>query len=111
MTTAHVETRKAVCCHCNVRCGLLVELRDGTPVSVRGDPSHPITKGFSCPRGRATIEYRDHPDRLTTPLRRTGARGEGGWAPISWDDALDEIAASMARTMAEDGPQSIAYLF
>ena len=50
-------TTRAICCHCAARCGVLVDVDgDGRPLAVRGDPNHPVSQGFLCPRGRAAIE-------------------------------------------------------
>ncbi|MGA0571346.1 molybdopterin-containing oxidoreductase family protein [Variovorax sp. VNK109] len=106
-TTEH----RSVCCHCSARCGVVLTLQSGRPVAIRGDADHPVSKGFICPRGRAAIEYHDHPRRLDHPLRRVGARGEGRWERASWDDALDDIAAQMQRAIAEIGPEAIGYLY
>ncbi len=111
MGMASLTTVRSNCCQCTTRCGVQVELRNGQPVRIMGDPNHPLTRGFLCPRGRSGIEYRNHPDRLTTPLRRVGARGEGKWAPITWDEALDEIAEEIVRVRDRDGPEAISYLF
>jgi anaerobic selenocysteine-containing dehydrogenase len=109
-STATVEHR-SVCCHCSARCGVVLTLAQGRPVAVRGDAEHPVSKGFICPRGRAAIEYHEHPNRLNHPLKRAGARGEGRWIRASWDEALDDIAGHMQRAIAETGPEAIAYLY
>lgn len=102
---------RSVCCHCSARCGVLLTLDGGRPVAVRGDPEHPASKGFICPRGRAAIEYHEHPDRLNHPLARTGARGEGRWRRAGWDEALDAIAQAMRTAVDEVGPEAVAYLY
>jgi anaerobic selenocysteine-containing dehydrogenase len=85
---------RAACPHdCPDTCAMLVTVEEGRAVHVAGDPEHPFTRGFLCTKV-ANYEQRTHsPDRLRTCLRRTGAKGEGRFAPISWDEALDEIAA------------------
>jgi thiosulfate reductase/polysulfide reductase chain A len=106
-----VTVKRAICCHCESRCGVLVEVDDaGEPVAIRGDEAHPLTHGFLCVRGRAAIEYFQNPRRLDTPLRRVGARGGGRWQPVSWDEALDDIALRLSRIADESGPEAIAYL-
>ncbi|MBS1880748.1 MAG: molybdopterin-dependent oxidoreductase [Actinobacteria bacterium] len=102
---------RSICCHCESRCGVLVELDDeGRPAAVTGDPSHPISRGFLCPRGRAAVDYYEDPRRLRVPLRRRGARGEGRWEEISWEAALDEVAAKLLAISEESGPEAVAYL-
>jgi anaerobic dimethyl sulfoxide reductase subunit A len=61
----------------------------------------------ACARCRAYRERMYHPDRLLRPLRRSGARGEGAFVPISWDEALDRVAADLRRSMERYGPDSI----
>jgi anaerobic dimethyl sulfoxide reductase subunit A len=76
-------------------------VRDGRILRLETDdrPEHPIASPQlrACTRGRAYLRRQYHPDRLTTPLRRTAARGEGHFAPVTWDEALDEIAAQLIR--------------
>src|SRR5688572_6609700 len=100
---------RGACPHdCPDTCAMLVTLEDGRATKVAGDPDHPFTQGFLCTKVNRYIERTYHPERLLRPLRRTGRKGEGKFAPISWDDALDEIAerlTSIARS--PEGPQAI----
>ncbi|MDT5122939.1 MAG: hypothetical protein QOC96_2421 [Acidobacteriota bacterium] len=87
---------------------MLVTVKDGRAVRVAGDPDHPFTSGFLCTKV-ANYEQRTHsPDRVRTCLKRTGAKGEGRFEPISWDEALDEIA-SRFKALAEsnEGAETI----
>ena len=87
---------------------MLVTVEDGRAVRVAGDPDHPVTRGFLCAKVNRYVERTYHPDRLTTPLRRAGAKGEGKFVPITWDEALDEIAARLGEVArSEHGPQAI----
>ena len=104
-----IETKRATCSHCGVCCGVLVDVAGDRPLAIRGDPDHPITKGFICKRGLAAIEYFDHPDRLDRPRKRLGGRGEGRWAELSWDEALDEIAERLRKIVDSNGPEAVAY--
>jgi anaerobic selenocysteine-containing dehydrogenase len=99
---------KSVCRACHGGCGTLMHVRDGRLVKVRGDPDSPLNRGRLCPIGTATLELVYHPDRLKHPLRRLGPRGSGQWQRISWDEALDEIAARLAAIRTEFGPEAIA---
>ena len=78
-----VEVKRATCSHCAVCCGVLVEVAEDRPLAIRGDPDHPITKGFICKRGLAAIEYFDHPDRLNRPRKRLGTRRESTSAAVA----------------------------
>ena len=87
---------------------MLVEVKDGRAERVSGDPSHPPTRGFLCTKVTRYLERVYNPDRLLYPMRRTGAKGEGLFERISWDDALDEIKSRFSEIAAsEDGPESI----
>lgn len=100
---------RAACPHdCPDTCAMLVTVEDGRAVRVAGDPDHPFTQGFLCTKV-ANYEQRTHsPDRVRTCLRRTGAKGEGRFEPISWDEALDEIAARFtALAESSEGAQTI----
>ena len=89
-----IEQIATNCEMCFWRCGVLAEVADGKVVKLQGNPDHPLTKGRLCARGNAGTELLYDPDRLKQPLLRTGARGEGKFKPISWDQALDFFAAA-----------------
>jgi anaerobic selenocysteine-containing dehydrogenase len=100
---------RAACPHdCPDTCAMLVTVENGRAIKVAGDPEHPFTRGFLCTKV-ANYEQRTHsPDRVRTCLKRTGAKGEGRFRPISWDEALDEIA-SRFKSLAEssEGAETI----
>jgi anaerobic selenocysteine-containing dehydrogenase len=91
---------------CHGICGVLVHVRDGRVVKVVGDRERPSSKGYICPKGRASVEYIYHPDRLRHPLKRVGERGENRWQRISWDEALDTIAGRLAECKEKFGAES-----
>ncbi|HVG38527.1 MAG TPA: molybdopterin-dependent oxidoreductase, partial [Pyrinomonadaceae bacterium] len=100
---------KAACPHdCPDTCAMLVTVEDGRAVRVEGDPDHPFTRGFLCTKV-AKYEQRTHsPDRLQTPLKRVGPKGEGLFEPISWDEALDRVVEEFrALAASAEGPQTI----
>ena len=70
----------------------------------------PVSAGGLCPAGLAGLQELVHPDRLRTPMRRTGARGAGSWKEISWDEALDEIAGRLRQLREQGRPQAFAVL-
>ncbi len=97
------------CALCISRCGSIATVQDGRLIKVEADPEHPTGGGF-CAKGRAAPELVHSTERLLHPMRRLGPRSAPtGWERISWDDALDEIAASMRRAAATSGPQSVAF--
>jgi len=99
---------RSVCPHdCPSACALLVEARDGRLEAVTGDPEHPFTRGVICGKVRAYAERQHSPLRVLRPLRRAGPRGAGRFEPVSWDDAVGEIAERWRRIIAADGPEAI----
>ncbi len=86
---------KSACRMCHGVCGVLVHIKDGKVVKVKGDPDCPTSLGYICPKGRASVEYLYHPDRLKYPIQRLGSKGENKWQRISWDEALDTIARKL----------------
>ncbi len=103
------ETRHSVCAlDCPDACALLVDVdTSGRGSKLRGDPAHPVTRGFLCGKVARYLDREYSPDRILYPLRRTGAKGEGRFARISWDEALDEIAHRLQSASDEFGPESI----
>ena len=103
-----METVRVACGHdCPDMCSLLAEVEDGRIKRIKGDPANSFTAGFACAKVTRDAELVHSPERLKTPLRRTGAKGEGKFAPISWDDALDEITARWKAIIAESGPEAL----
>ena len=97
------ETVRATCPHdCPDTCAMLVTVEDGVATSVRGDPDHPNTAGVLCTKVSRYVERTYHPDRLLTPLKRIGKKGEGKFTPISWDEALSTIADKLKTIAAKD---------
>jgi anaerobic selenocysteine-containing dehydrogenase len=81
---------------------MLVTVEDGVAVKIQGDPTMPFTQGTLCTKVAHYLERTYAPDRLLHPLRRVGAKGSGRFERISWDAALDEIAARLKALAAED---------
>jgi len=99
---------KAVCSlDCPDQCGLLLHKKDGKIVKVQGDPDHPVTQGNICNKIRNVTARIYDEKRLTTPLKRVGAKGEGKFEPISWDEAIHSITDRWKELIASDGPESI----
>ena len=103
-----VKIYKSACRMCHGGCGALVHVKDGKVVKVTGDPDSPLNKGKMCPKGLASIEHLYHPDRLKYPLKRAGQRGAGKWKRITWDEALDIIAANITASKEKHGIESVA---
>jgi anaerobic selenocysteine-containing dehydrogenase len=96
-------------CHhdCPDSCGWEVTVADGRAVKLRGRADHPFSQGELCPKVNRFLDRVYSPDRILHPLRRVGAKGDGAFARISWDEALDEIAGRLHAVIAEHGPEAI----
>lgn len=93
---------------CPSTCALEVELLSSTTIGrVRGAAENTFTDGVICAKVARYAERIHHPDRLTQPMRRVGAKGSDDFAPISWDDALDEIADQFERAEQSHGSESV----
>jgi anaerobic selenocysteine-containing dehydrogenase len=106
------RTVRGVCHHdCPDSCGWIVETRQEAGIEratrLRGDPAHPFSKGELCPKVNRFLERVHHPDRLLTPLRRIGPKGEGRFEPISWEVALTEIATRISAAVERSGGAAI----
>src|SRR4051812_7339467 len=94
--------------HCPAACALDIEVIDGKSIGrVRGSKQQTYTAGVVCAKVARYAERIHHPDRLLHPMRRTGPKGSGQFARISWDEALDEIAARFDQAEREFGAQSV----
>ena len=94
---------------CYDGCGIVVTLKEGKQPRVAGDPEHPISRGALCAKCGVAYNgvFQDPQARLTSPLRRTGAKGAGEFEAITWDDALTEIAARFNGIIDERGAGAI----
>jgi anaerobic selenocysteine-containing dehydrogenase len=101
--TAAPELVRTFCRLCEVGCGLVATVEDGHLVKLRPDHEHAVTRGFACSKGvRAGDLHRD-PDRLRVPQRRVG----DAFVPVSWDDAIHEIAARVDDLVDRHGPRAV----
>lgn len=103
------EVIKTICQMCYFYCGLDVTVEEGRILRVEGMREHPTNRGRLCAKGLASAQLVTDRRRLKTPLRRVGERGSGEWQPISWDQALDEIADKLLATRHELGPEYVGY--
>ncbi len=100
----------SICQQCLGGCGLLVRVVSARPVGVIGNPLHPINRGGICPKGIASIQSLYDPDRVQTPLKRIGERGEGKWQPISWEETTDLVVERLRVLREKDLTHSLAIL-
>jgi anaerobic selenocysteine-containing dehydrogenase len=99
------------CFNCESACGLLAYV-DKDSLRVRkfeGNPEHPGSRGRNCAKGPATLNQITDPDRILHPLKRAGARGEGRWQRVSWDEVLDTLAARIRKCIVEERHNEVMY--
>jgi menaquinone reductase, molybdopterin-binding-like subunit len=118
--------KPSVCTLCPSGCGLQVRVMQGEAEVVRhgqqglikmglakkleGNPQHPVNRGKLCARGQAGLQVLYHPDRITHPIKRTGARGSGEFQEITWDDALKELGAHLTALQTSNATKSLTFL-
>jgi len=106
-TTARARVVRGACPHdCPDTCAWLATVEDGRVTRMQGDPEHPTTHGALCTKVSRYAERTHHPDRLLHPMRRVGPKGSGRFERVSWDDALEDIAARL-RAIAARAPEAI----
>ncbi len=98
-----VIEQKSFCRVCGASCGIIVVVDGEEVLEVRGDRDHRLSAGYTCPKGRALPQMHHYADRLERPL----IRQEDQLREISWELLLDDLAAKLARILAESGPRAI----
>ena len=98
---------RGACPHdCPDTCALLTTVENGVATRVQGNPAHPHTDGVLCAKVSKYTERSYHPERVLTPLKRTGAKGAGQFVPVTWDEALSDIAQRL-QAIAARAPEAI----
>ncbi|MHB1121598.1 MAG: molybdopterin-containing oxidoreductase family protein [Ramlibacter sp.] len=98
---------KGACPHdCPDTCSLVTTVQDGVAVKLQGNPDHQPTGGVLCNKVSRYLERTYHPERILQPLKRVGPKGAGQFAPVGWDEALNDIAGRLQAIAAAD-PQAI----
>lgn len=104
MTTVHASACPHDCPSC---CALEIDVQNGRIGRVRGARDNSYTDGVICAKVARYADRVNHPDRLTQPKRRIGAKGAGQWQTISWEDALDEVAEQFVQAEARHGAETV----
>lgn len=105
-----IEIQHSICDICTgIHCGLDAYVKDDVLLKVEGTEGYPINNGKLCTKGASNRQYLYRQNRIKTPLKRIGPRGSGEFKEISWDEALDEIAAQLNKIKATYGPESVAW--
>jgi anaerobic selenocysteine-containing dehydrogenase len=103
----HLTQVRGACPHdCPDTCALITTVDKGRAIKVQGNPAHKATDGVLCTKVSRYAERTYHPDRLLTPLKRSGPKGSGQFEPVSWDDALDGIAYRL-QAIASQNPEAV----
>src|ERR1700691_2839333 len=106
--SSSMEIRHSVCAlDCPDCCSLLVYVEDGHASRLRGNPDHPVTRGFLCGKVAKYLEREYSPDHLLYPKKRVGAKGDGRFERIGWDEALDTIVGRLQSIADRHGGESI----
>src|SRR5262245_53430153 len=101
------STKSVVCATCDGFCPVSAKVENGRVVKVTSR-DHPLLKDVICMKGAFAPKILAHPDRLMHPIKRVGARGEGKWARVSWDEAMDDIARRLQVVVEKYGPEAFA---
>ncbi|MBR2669840.1 MAG: molybdopterin-dependent oxidoreductase [Solobacterium sp.] len=106
-----IELKHSLCdiCSPGMHCGLDVLVKDGKIVKIEGTEGFPINNGKLCTKGASNRQYVYREDRIKTPLKRVGERGEGKFEPISWDEALKTISENLLKVKKEYGADKVAF--
>ncbi len=101
----------SICQLCPAECGLRVRVVGGLAVKIEGNVRNPNNQGRTCPKGQAALQLLYNPDRLRAPLKRVGERGEASWQEITWDEAIEAVAARLRGVRLAGTPERIAFLY
>jgi anaerobic selenocysteine-containing dehydrogenase len=100
-----IEHKPTFCRICEPLCGMIATVEDGRLVALRPDKEHPLSAGFACQKGIAFAEVVNDPDRVTAPLRR----GPGGFEPVSWEEAMADIARRLSDILRRHGSGAVGW--
>lgn len=104
MTTQAPVEKKIFCGICEASCGLVATVQGEEVLKLRGDPDHPQSQGFICPKGASFASIRNDPDRVLDPLQK---QADGSFKAVSWDEALDDIGARLRPLVKAHGTESV----
>ena len=103
------KTVRTICFECHSRCGVLLDVENGKVTGIRGDKTHPHSHGYICPKGSACMEILYHPERITSPLVKTGGKDSARFEAVSWDKALGIVAENLLAAKKKYGPESVVF--
>ncbi len=100
----------SVCGQCPAGCGIHVRVVEGRAVKIEGNPTYPTNRGGLGPKGQSGLQMLYNPDRVKGPMRRAGARGEGKWTPVSWNEAIKEVGKNLRELRQKGTPEGLVVL-
>ncbi|HAJ37119.1 MAG TPA: thiosulfate reductase [Chloroflexi bacterium] len=103
-----IKSTYSVCDMCPWRCGIIAQSVEGRVFKIDGNPADPKSRGMLCARGQGGVSFMYDPDRLRSPMLRTGERGEGKFQEVTWEEALDHTAEKLLAIKEQYGPESVA---
>ncbi|MCP4308312.1 MAG: molybdopterin-dependent oxidoreductase [bacterium] len=103
-----IKTTYNVCDVCPWRCGVVVHTVNGIVRKIDGNPADPKSRGMLCARGQGGVSFMYDPDRLQSPMIRTGERGSGQFKEVTWEEALDYVAAALLQVKDKYGEEALA---
>jgi len=101
---------QSVCSLCSGGCGINVRKVNDRAVKIDGLENHPVNKGGLCPLGLSGLQYLYGPARVTSPMKRSGKRGQGQFTKISWEEALSTVTKKLSQLREKGRPQSVAWI-
>ena len=107
MSDQPVVSKRSYCKICTNQCGVVIDVAGDEIVKVKGDFKHPLSKGYTCPKGRALGQSHRNPGAITQPQMRKN----GQLVPVSWSECLDDIAARLRKVVDTHGPNSVGFYF
>src|SRR5262245_40942361 len=107
----HYRLVPTTCFNCESAFGLLayIDKKTGEIRKFEGNPVHPGSRGKNCAKGPATLNQVQDPDRILTPMKRAGARGDGQWKTVSWEAAIADIAGRIRKAIQEERQNEVVY--
>ena len=98
------------CAQCEGGCAIQVRVVEGRAVKIEGHPDFPVNRGGIGPKGQAGLGTLYHPGRILTPLRRSGPKGSGLWTELSWEAAIEEVAARLSELRQSGRPEGLVVI-
>ena len=99
----------SICGQCPSQCAIIGYMDEGRVVKIEGQPNSIRNQGKVCAKGQSGVQKIYDPDRILSPLRRTGKRGQGEWEKISWDVALKDLTARLKKLRDDGNPEKFVF--